>query len=126
MLGSGFVLTMLGAAVIAVMPVPIWLRTMILSLWLVWSAAAGARLVRRYREITGYRIYADGTAEIIHADGRRVVAQLAAGTVLLPRLAWLRLRGPGGGRLSELVSGDPRASQQWRRFQVICRHVAAC
>ncbi len=125
-MASGFSLSVLGVGVLATMPVPVWIKGITVALWIGYAAASSVTLARRYREVAGYRIFADGSAEIVRHDGRRVVAQLAAGTVILPRFAWLRLKGPAGGPLSELVAGDSRSSQQWRRFQVICRHVAAC
>ena len=125
-LASGVRLAALGAAVLVTMPIPIWIRSAAAALWLGYSGVSGLRLAKTYRSVAGYRIFADGSAEVVRTDGRRVVARLAAGTVLLPRFAWLRLSAPELGPLAELVAGDPRSSQQWRRFQVICRHVAAC
>ena len=125
-LGSGAVLALLGAGVLATLPLPIAVTIPAAALCLGVSAAHCLRLHLRYRRIAAYRLYADGSAEIVRTDGRRLIGRLAPGTFLLPKLAWLRIRAPGGGDVAELVAGDARRSQQWRRFQVICRHVAAC
>ena len=126
-LGSGAAFALLGAGVLATLPLPIGMRLPAAALWLCVSVAGLARLRGEYRATAGYRFYADGSAEIVRVDGRRVAGRLEPGTFLLPRLAWLRVSAPGGsGAVGELVAGDPRTSQQWRRFQVICRHLAAC
>ncbi len=126
MLGSGVAFALLGAGVFATLPLPIGLRLLAAAIWLIGSVASCVRLGRRYRGIAGYRVYQDGTAEIVRADGRRVAGRLIAGTFLLPGLAWLRVGVAGSGPVAELVAGNLRTSQQWRRFQVICRHLAAC
>ncbi len=126
MLGSGLAFALLGAGVLATLPLPIGVRLPFAAAWLLCSIASSARLMKRYRGISGYRIYADGSAEIVRADGRRAIGRLVPGTFLLPRLAWLRVRVAGDGAVGELIAGDSRTSQQWRRFQVICRHLSAC
>lgn len=125
-LGSGLVFALLGAGVLATLPGPLAVRALAAVLWLCGSLASVRRLLLTYRGIAGFRLYSDGSAELIRPDGRRIIGQLAPGTFVLRRLAWLRVSVPGRGPVGELVAGDPRTSQQWRRFQVICRHVAAC
>ena len=125
-LGSGLAFALLGAGVLATLPVPMAVRALAAVLWLCGSLANVWRILSTYRGIAGFRLYSDGSAELIRPDGRRVVGQLAPGTFVLRRLAWFRVSVPGRGTVAELVAGDPRSSQQWRRFQVICRHVAAC
>ncbi len=126
MLGSGLAFALAGTVILATLPLPIGASAAAAVLWLSGSLTNAERLRRRYRGIRGYRLYADGSVDIVRADGRRVVGRLAPGTFLLPRLAWLRVTPPEGGPVAELVAGDPRTSQHWRRFQVICRHVSAC
>ena len=126
MLGSGLLFALAGAGVFLTLPLPIVVTVPAAILWLCVSVASCIGLRRKYGRIAGYRLYADGSAEIVRADGRRIVGRIAPGTFLLPRLAWLRVSTPGSGRVAELISGDARAGQQWRRFQVICRHLAAC
>ena len=123
---SGLAFALLGAGVFVTLPLPIGVRVLAAAIWLCGSVASCARLGRRYRGIAGYRVYPDGSAEIVRADGRRVAGQLTPGTFLLPGLAWLRVTATGGEAVAELVAGNPRTSQHWRRFQVICRHLAAC
>ena len=124
--GSGLALSLLGAAVLAAMPLNLWLKLAGIAGWLAYSVWSGLKILGRYRSVVRYRIFADGTVELVRADGHIVSGRLGPGTVLLPRLAWLRVSLPAGGAMAELLAGDPRTSQQWRRFQVICRHVAAC
>ena len=123
---SGLTFALLGLAVILLAALPGWPGWLGAVIWLAFSVIGGLRLSRRYRRVVSYRLYADGSVEFSNRDGSRSVGRLAPGTVLLPRLAWLRLRGPNRAIWGELVAGDSRTDEQWRRFQVICRHVAAC
>jgi len=40
-------------------------------------------------------------------------------------LAWLVLASPDGRRWLALLQGDSRESEQWRRLQVIWRHMGS-
>jgi len=54
-----------------------------------------------------------------------VPASLMTGSVLLRKLGWVRLKDESGRVFVELVRGDARLSHDWRRFQVIWRHIGA-
>lgn len=123
---SALAFALLGLVIILTMPLPAWSRSVAVFIWLGYSTLGGLTLSRHYQRIVGYRLYADGSIDLTHRDGSHSTGRLAAGTVLLPRLGWLRVRGSGRSAWGELVVGDCRTSEQWRRFQVICRHVVAC
>ena len=89
------------------------------GLWRAWQLAAG------WQATLGYRIAADGSIERLLPGLRSAPATLLPGSVLLPRLAWLIVRS--NGRVSvDLLRGGCRESAEWRRFQVICRHLTTC
>jgi hypothetical protein len=71
-------------------------------------------------------VYADGTVDILACDGSRKSGVYAAGSIAGRRIAWLRVRGSDGRLVSEIVARKTQESEEWRRFQVICRHVPAC
>lgn len=81
------------------------------------------RLRRGFRCCREIRLASDGSALLRDEDGRWVVASLRSGSLVLPRLAWLRLRTVSGVLVTELVCGDSRTGQDWRRLQVIWRHI---
>ncbi len=126
MLLSGLLFTLLGLVVILTSPLPGWPKSLASLSWLGCLVFGIFGLLSRYRRIVGYRLYADGSVEFTYRDGSRGTGQLASGTVLLPGLAWLRVRASHAAAWGELVAGDSRTSKQWRRFQVICRHVGPC
>jgi hypothetical protein len=43
----------------------------------------------------------------------------------MSRVAWLRLEFDDGLRYGELLTGNPRRDEQWRRLQLIWRQPAA-
>jgi hypothetical protein len=85
-----------------------------------WTA-----LWRGYRESGAIRIAAGGQVECRRPDGTWVSAALCEGSVVLPRIAWLRIVPRDGRRYGELVCAERQGSEEWRRFQVIWRHIGA-
>lgn len=80
------------------------------------------RLRRGFRHCREIRLANDGSALLLDGDGSWVAASLRPGSLVLPRLAWLRLRTVRGLQVTELIYGDSRTGQDWRRLQVIWRH----
>jgi hypothetical protein len=94
-------------------------------MWFGVSAFRLWQLGHAYVENGILRIAADGTLEIEGMDGRRRTASLASGSFAVQRFAWLRISLPSGATYAELVRGTARESEEWRRFQVIWRHIGA-
>ena len=67
----------------------------------------------------------------IVATRRRVVggewrtASLLSGSLVLPGVAWLRISVGTGPAYGELLTGNPRKNEDWRRLLVIWRHIGA-
>lgn len=125
-LGSGTLLAALGVLVIFLLPLAAHWRVLLLAVWLMIIAIELTPILHAYRLSRGYRLYADGSIEIRGPDCGRRAAVYAAGSIILPRLAWLRVRAADGICWGELLAGNPRKNKEWRRFQVICRLVGAC
>ncbi len=66
---------------------------------------------------------ADGSLRVFGANGGWYTARLATGTVVLRRYAWIRCRMEPGRYCAELLRGNCRKSDDWRRLQVIWRHI---
>ena len=99
--------------------------------WAASLVADGFRLGRGYSDARSYVVRADGDADVISPDGPACRARLAAGTTVYAGFAWLRFERPGGGSWGELVrrpsdDGKHLKNKDWRRLQVICRHLSAC
>lgn len=123
---SGASLAVVGVIAIATLPLEAWQRALLGIGWLIHGGGELVRLRAVYRRLTAYRLTADGGIEVFSDSGRPLCGRILSGTVVLSRVAWLRVRLDDGCRSSELVRGNSRESQQWRRFQVIFRHLGAC
>ena len=71
------------------------------------------------------RIHADGSVLLQNADGDWCSATMSGNCVILADFAWLDLLLADNARYSVLVRGKSRESQQWRRLQVIWRHMGS-
>ena len=81
-----------------------------------------SNLQRGHRGCREIRLHSDGSALILgELDWTR--ARLESGSVVLNQLAWLRLRTSEGTLVTELLRGDARQCREWRRLQVIWRHI---
>ena len=69
------------------------------------------------------RVMADGELRLLGPDGSWRSARLVTGTVVLRRYAWIRYRTEAGQYCAEFVRGSCRKSDDWRRLQVIWRHI---
>ena len=122
---SGLLLCLAGAVVILLFPTDLWMRLATCALWVAtcareqWASRRGWAACRKLR-FTG-----DGRIAILGADQVWRPARRESGSVLLGRVGWIRLRDHRGGVFGELLTGDGRASPDWRRLQVIWRHVGA-
>ena len=83
------------------------------------------RLRRGQRYCQAIRIFSDGGVEILDPAGDWVPGRLLSGSLVLQTIGWLRLTTDDGMSLVETVRGDARECEQWRRLQVIWRHIGA-
>jgi hypothetical protein len=83
------------------------------------------RLRRAYQRFSRLRISCDGELRLFDRQGDWQAGTLLAGSVLLRRIGWIRIRTGEGRIFAELVRGRCRYNADWRRLQVIWRHVGA-
>ncbi|RZV35224.1 MAG: hypothetical protein EX272_10980 [Chromatiales bacterium] len=124
-LWSGVTFALMGCLIILSLPVAVWLRLAGCGLWAVMTGRELRQLRRAWRVCRRLRFDADGDVELLEADGQWHAARLEAGSLLLQKAGWMRLQSRHGGRHGELLRGDVRSSPDWRRLQVIWRHVGA-
>lgn len=123
--GTGWLLAAIGFLLIVTLPFAPWLRLFAGLVWVAWSIAELRRFRNGYGQVFSIRVMAGGAIELRNGEQEWVEARLQNGSVLLRRYAWLRLKLPDGGHFAELIRGNSRESQQWRRLQVIWRHIGA-
>ena len=124
-LASGTAFALAGAAMLAALPADVRL---IVPAFVAWVALATVELTlarRAYGQCRTFTLCADGSLDIGLADGSRWGGRLAPGTLEFTRSAWLCIRVPGRATWGEPLSRRGQDREQWRRFQVICRHMSA-
>ena len=122
---SGVLLALAGNLLIIFMPLPVTLRVFGVALWS-FSALRELVLLRRaWAGCIALRFVADGEVEILGPDFEWHPAQLVSGSILLRSMGWLRVRTIAGPVVAELVRADRQPCPDWRRLQVIWRHVGA-
>lgn len=122
---SGVTLAALGLLLILLMPVHVALRVTGAALWVIASSIEFLRLQRAYARYCGLRVRYDGAVHLRERGGDWQAASLLPGSLLLRRLAWIRLRSEHGEVFAELLYGTRRDSRDWRRLHVIWRHIGA-
>ena len=121
----GLACALLGAAMIAWLPTSVTSRALGSIGWFFWSGRELLTYWRVYGRWSGLRVAADGTIDV-QGGGRHVAARVLPGSVVLANVAWLRIQADNGDQWGELMAGNHRESEEWRRFQVIFRHLNAC
>ena len=123
--GSGALLGLVGILVILGLPAEWWIRLALSAAWLAASVREQRVLQRGWAACVALRFSASGEISLLEPDREWHPASLANGGILLRKLGWIRLKDRQGTVFSELLRGDDRASPDWRRLQVIWRHVGA-
>ena len=101
------------------------LKAAVAITWILLCGDQWLALWRGYATGGTLRIAAGGRAERQRRDGTWEPVSLCAGSIVLPRIAWLRVAPRGGRPYAELVCAANRGSEDWRRLQVIWRHIGA-
>ncbi len=122
---SGVLLGIVGVPVILLLPLDLWVRLLACGLWVGGSFREHRQLRRGWIDCHALRFSADGAVVLLCADGTWRPASRKSGGVLLGNALWLRLQNSHGRVFGELLLGDARQSPDWRRLQVIWRHIGA-
>lgn len=123
-LASGVAFAITGIAVAMALPGGIGVAASAAAAWSLWASAELGLAWRCYRSSRAFTLSPNGGLEVELADGSRQVGRLAPGSVRLARRAWLRICLPGRRPWGEPLSQVGQDREQWRRFQVICRHIS--
>lgn len=121
-LGVAAGLALVGLVLIAMLPVGAALRAGTALLWCIAVLRELAVLHRAWQHCRAIRFAADGGVAVLGTDGEWRTGELVPGSILLPRVGWIRLRAASGPRFAELLRGERRSDFDWRRLHVIWRH----
>lgn len=122
---SGRLLIAAGLVLILTMATDVVLRAAGCLVWAISGYRELQRLQRGFDVCRAIRIDSDGEAAILNQDQEWQPATLQTGSMLLRNMGWLRVQSANGQYFLELVRGNARQSQEWRRLQVIWRHIGA-
>mgnify|MGYP001815240014 CR=1 FL=1 len=122
---SGSLLGIVGLVLILGLALPAPAVGLGVALWFNYMLREASALAGEFRHCRGLRVYPDCSLLRLDRESRWRPARLLPGSVVLPRLAWIRFETGRGIRSAELLRGNCRDSDDWRRLQVIWRHVGA-
>jgi len=118
-LGFSVIAIVTGAATICLMPIGAPLRAALLLAWLWYGRHDIRRQLIGYRRVSRLHIDALGMVRATDPAGNPVILELESGSLVLQRMAWLRLRFPDGEIYGELLIGDPTRCARWHALQLI-------
>ena len=116
---SAAVALLAGTAIIMHLPLSLTLRGVLCSVWILDCSNELKRLRRGSARIGRLQLDANGDIFATGPGGRSEYLELLSGSVVLSRVAWLRLRFPDGSVAGELLAGDPLRDPRWYRLQLI-------
>jgi len=124
-IGTGIAAMAGGVIAIAGLPfAPSW-RSLWAALWTIAGCYELKGIADRNKRYRLLRIEQDGNILVTMSDGCCMPATLSAGSVVLGSLAWLRFKAENGRHHVELFCRESPGNKDWRRLQVIWRHLGA-
>lgn len=114
---------LVGLVLLMRLPLPVPARALLIALWLFTGLRQLGRHSRGMQRVQAIRLQ-EGEATVIDRQGRQSPVRIMSGSVVLPKLAWLRLRCPDGLVIAELLRGDAATDKQWRHLQILWRQGA--
>ncbi len=114
---------LVGLVLLMRLPLPVPARALLIALWLFTGLRQLGRHSKGMQRVKVIRLQ-EGEATVIDRQGRQSPVRIMSGSVVLPKLAWLRLRCPDGLVIGELLRGDAATDKQWRHLQILWRQGA--
>jgi hypothetical protein len=114
-----------GLILILTLNVDVLLRASGCLIWLAFGRFELQRMQLGFDGCVSIHLFPDGQIAVLDIDSEWSRGNLQTGSVVLDNFAWLRLRTDDGRCFAELIRGDARQSHNWRRLQVIWRHIGA-
>jgi len=110
-----------GMALILLLPLAPWLSAAACMAWLASGVRDYRALCRGASRIGCLALDALDNLEGIAPDGRGQRLDLLPGSLVLPRLAYLRVRFPDGACYGELLRPRGAADPDWQRLKLLWR-----
>ncbi len=110
-----------GLVLLLLMPLPAGVRALLILGWSWMCVHDWRSQLRAYRRVAAIRIQVTGLIETIRPGGYAEPVRLLGGSLVLPRIAWLRLEFADRSRYGELLAGDSRLCPGWHWLQLSWR-----
>ena len=117
---AGCAAFLVGLLLLIRLPVSVPIRLALVVPWLIVSIRELGRQSRGVHRIRSIRLGV-GEALVIDRQGRQAPVQIMSGSVVLQKVAWLRLRFADGLICGELLRGDAAHNEHWRHLQILWR-----
>ncbi len=111
---------LIGLVLLIRLPLSVPIRLLLIAFWLFTGIRQLGRQSRGVRRAKTIRLQ-EGEAIVIDRQGRQSPVQIMSGSVVGPRLAWLRLKYPDGLIYGEFLRGNAAVSEYWRHLQILWR-----
>lgn len=124
-IGAGLAAAAGGLVVIAGLPFGVHWRGLLMLAWALLLGRDLWRIAAGFSHCARIRVEPGGTLLVYDADECCSLATLQPGSIVLGRAAWLRFQDSDGRRHVELLRRKTVQNKDWRRLQVIWRHLGA-
>ena len=124
-LTSGRLLIAAGLVLILTLNLDTAIRAASCFVWFVAGWYEIVRIERGFEFCHAVRLSSDGDIAVLNNDHEWLPVTLQTGSIVLRNYAWLRFQTANGDNFVELLRGNARQSEEWRRLQVIWRHIGA-
>jgi hypothetical protein len=124
-LTSGRLLIAAGIVLILTLNLDTAIRTASCFVWFIAGRYELIRIEHGFDSCNAIRLSSDGEIAVLNNDQEWLQVTLQTGSIVLKNYAWLRFRATNGDNFVELMRGNARQSEEWRRLQVIWRHIGA-
>jgi len=114
-----------GNLLIISLPLPTIASLVGMALWSLISVRELRALRCAWAGCVALRITANGDVGVLGPNLEWRSAQLVSGSILLRKAGWIRLKTGSGRVFAELVRAGGQRGRDWRRLQVIWRHIGA-
>ena len=121
----GISATAVGAALIVTLPIEWCWRAFGVLAWLFINIRQLLVIANGFKRCRRIRIEHNGAVTLQALDGCWFPATLLPGSVVLSKVAWLRFKADDGQQFVELICEKGARNEDWRRLQVIWRHIGA-
>ncbi len=116
---SGVLAMIAGLVLLMDLDIAFGWRAAFCAVWIADCLRELKNLANGSRRVAAIGFDAGGAMKLVNQDGRTEPVRLLSGSLILPKIAWLRMRLPDGSRHAELLIAGRCETDAWHGFQLI-------